>query len=74
MDHSAETLTAMKRYGVYVADIGSNSYVTGEPSASWSAETISQMQQIRMSAFEFVDTRSITGNPNFNSSSYQATW
>ena len=26
--------TAMKRYGVYVADIGSNSFMTGEPNAS----------------------------------------
>ena len=66
--------TAMKRYGVYVADIGSNSYMTGEPSATWSPDTISQLQRIQMASFEFVDTRSITGNANFNSNSYQASW
>jgi hypothetical protein len=66
--------TAMKRYGVYVADIGSNSFMTGEPSASWSPDTISQLQRIQMASFEFVDTRSISSNPNFNSNSYQARW
>ncbi|WP_167088421.1 hypothetical protein [Massilia frigida] len=66
--------TAMKRYGVYVADIGSNSFLTGEPSASWNPETISQLQRIQMGSFEFVDTRTITGNPKFNANSFQASW
>ncbi|QNA89021.1 hypothetical protein G4G28_12000 [Massilia sp. Dwa41.01b] len=66
--------TAMKRYGVYVADIGSNAYLTGEPSANWSQDTIAQLQRIQMASFEFVDTRTITGNPNFNVNSYRASW
>ncbi|MDQ1817965.1 hypothetical protein RBA41_32160 [Massilia sp. CCM 9210] len=48
--------------------------MTGEPSASWNPETINQLQRIEMSAFEFVDTRSITENANFNAASYQASW
>jgi len=66
--------TAMKRYGVYVADIGSNAYITGEPSANWSPDTISQLQRIQMGSFEFVDTRAITSHPKFNPNSFQAAW
>jgi hypothetical protein len=66
--------TAMQRYGVYVADIGSNSYLTGEPSASWNDATISQLQQIRMSSFEFVNLQAITGNSKFSGTSFQASW
>ena len=66
--------TAMQRYGAYVADIGSNAYLTGEPSAAWSADTIAQLQQIRMSSFEFVNLQSVTGNAKFSASSFQANW
>lgn len=66
--------TAMKRYGVYVADIGSNSYMTGEPNANWQADTISQLQQIRMSSFEFVNLQAITGNSKFSGTSFRASW
>ncbi len=66
--------TAMKRYGVYVSDIGSNSFITGEPSANWQSSTISQLQQIQMSSFEFVNIGNITGDARFNGNSYQASW
>ena len=65
---------AMQRYGVYVSDIGSDAYFTGEPSASWSATTISELQHITMSSFEFVNTGAITSNPKFNVNSFQAAW
>ncbi len=65
---------AMKRYGVYVSDIGSDAYFTGEPNATWSATTISELQRITMSSFEFVNTGAITTNPNFNINSFQAAW
>ena len=66
--------TAMQRYGLYVADIGSDLYVQGDPSASWSGSTISQIQSLHMSDFEFVDTGSVTGDARFNGNSFAASW
>lgn len=65
---------AMQRYGLYVADIGSNLFVQGEPSARWSEATISQLQTLQMSQFEFVDLSAITRDPRFNSGSLQGAW
>jgi len=66
--------TAMQRYGLYVADIGSDLYVQGDPSVQWSGPTISQVQSLRMSDFEFVDTGSVTRDPRFNAGSFAASW
>src|SRR5205823_1367964 len=41
--------TAMQRYGLYVADIGSDLYVQGDPSVQWASGTFSQIQTLRMS-------------------------
>ncbi|WP_341677981.1 hypothetical protein [Niveibacterium sp. SC-1] len=65
---------AMQRYGLYVADIGSDLYVQGEPSARWSDQTISQIQGLHMNDFEFVDLGAITGRAGFDGNSYRATW
>lgn len=66
--------TAMQRYGLYVADIGSDLYVQGDPSVHWSGSTLSQIQTLRMSNFEFVDLGAITRDPRFDTNSYQAGW
>jgi len=66
--------TAMQRYGLVVADIGSDLYVQGDPSASWSAATIGQIQTLRMSDFEFVDIGSITRDSRFDGNSFAAGW
>jgi hypothetical protein len=66
--------TAMQRYGLYVADIGSDLYVQGDPSAAWSASTISQVQGLRMSDFEFVDLGAVTRDGRFDGNSYAASW
>lgn len=65
---------AMQRYGLLVADIGSDLYVQGEPSTRWSSQTIGQLQSLRMTDFEFVDMRSVTGDARFKPDSFQATW
>lgn len=65
---------AMQRYGLYVADIGSNLFVQGEPSARWSEATISQLQTLEMNQFEFVDISAVTGDPRFNPASLQGAW
>jgi hypothetical protein len=66
--------TAMQRYGLYVADIGSDLYVQGDPSVQWSGGTIGQIQSLHMSDFEFVDTGSVTGDARFNGNSFAASW
>lgn len=66
--------TAMKRYGLYVSDIGSNFYVQGEPSAAWNAQTITQLQTIPMSSMEFVNLNAVTSDPRWSSGSMAAGW
>jgi len=66
--------TAMQRHGLYVADIGSDLYVQGEPSVTWSGSTISQVQSLRMSDFEFVDLGAVTRDARFGGNSYAASW
>jgi hypothetical protein len=65
---------AMQRYGLYVADIGSDLFVQAEPSAQWSDATITQVQTLQMSQFEFVDTSAVTSDARFNNNSFQGAW
>lgn len=65
---------AMQRYGLYVADIGSDGFIQGEPSAKWDPATIQQLQSLRIGQFEFVDLGSITRDARFNRDSLQAVW
>lgn len=65
---------AMQRYGLYVADRGSNLYVQGEPNAQWLDATITQLKTLAMGDFEFVDMGSITRDSHFDATSYQASW
>ena len=66
--------TAMQRHGLYVADIGSDLYVQGDPSVSWSGPTVSQIQTLRMGDFEFVDLGSVTRDSRFDPNSFAASW
>jgi hypothetical protein len=52
-------LTALKRYGMIVADNGSSWYVSGEPSAHWSNDDLHTLGRVPGSAFEVVDTSSL---------------
>lgn len=71
----ARTLAqAMQRYGVYVADIGQDFFVQGEPSARWSPLTKYQLRQLRLREFEFVDLSKVTAHPQFSENSYRASW
>lgn len=66
---------AMKTYGVYVADNGSDFFVQGEPNARWQDSTVSQLQGgLTLDRFDFVDLGSITRDPRFLPTSYQARW
>ena len=62
-------LQAMKTYGMYIADGGSDMYVTGEPSAAWMDDTFSQVQSVGSSQFEAVDISAIMQRPGFDPNS-----
>jgi hypothetical protein len=59
-------LQAMKTYGMYIADGGSDMYVTGEPSALWADETFSQVQAVGSSQFEAVDLSGVRARAGFD--------
>lgn len=52
-------LTALKRYGMIVADNGSDWYVSGAPSPGWNNDDLHSLGQVPGSAFEVVDTSSL---------------
>ncbi len=62
-------LQAMKTYGMYVADGGSNWYVSGEPSADWQDDTFTTVQAVTGDQFEAVDITAITGKSGFDPNS-----
>jgi hypothetical protein len=52
-------LTALKRYGMIVADNGSNWYITGAPNYGWSNDQLHTLGRVTGSNFEVVDTTSL---------------
>ncbi|RZL03744.1 MAG: hypothetical protein EOP36_03295 [Rubrivivax sp.] len=67
--------TAMKRYGLYIADNGSSFYVQGEPSVKWNSNIHAQLQQgITLDQLEFVNLNTVTQNAKFNKNSMAASW
>jgi hypothetical protein len=50
-------LEALKRYGMIVADNGSDWYISGAPHPRWSNEQLHTLHRVPGSAFEVVDTR-----------------
>ena len=63
---SKAILQALKTYGMYIADGGSNLYVQGDPSADWQDNTFSQVQSVGSSVFEAVDLAPIMGRAGFD--------
>jgi hypothetical protein len=49
-------LTALKRYGMLVADNGSSWYVTGASDRRWNDDDLNQLKTVPGSAFEAVST------------------
>jgi hypothetical protein len=52
-------LIALKRYGMIVADNGSNWYISGAPSPGWSNDQLHTLGRVKGSSFEVVDTTSL---------------
>jgi hypothetical protein len=57
-------LVALKRYGMFVADNGSNWYVSGAPDERWDNDELHTLNQVHGSDFEAVDESSLMVSPN----------
>ena len=66
---SKAILKALQTYGVYLADGGSNLYVQGEPSASWSDTIFDEVQTVTSADFEAVDLGPIQARAGFDANS-----
>jgi hypothetical protein len=56
-------LTALRDYGMILADNGSPWYVTGSPARGWNDDDLHQLQQLHGSDFEVVDTSTLRNGP-----------
>jgi hypothetical protein len=56
-------LTALRRYGMILADNGSPWYVTGAPHRGWDDDDLHELGRITGSDFEVVDTRRLRSGP-----------
>ena len=52
-------LVALKRYGMLLADNGSDWYISGAPSPGWSNDQLHTLGRVKGSAFEVVDASSL---------------
>jgi hypothetical protein len=57
-------LTALKHYGMMVADNGSNWYISGAPDNRWNNDDLANLASIPGSDFEVVDTSSLMVSAN----------
>jgi hypothetical protein len=66
---SRAILQALQTYGMYIADGGSDLYISGEPSASWADATFSEVQSVPTADFEAVDLSPIQARAGFDANS-----
>ena len=57
-------LTALKRYGMFLADNGSDWYMSGVPDERWDNDVLQTFSQITGDKFEFVDESSLMVHPD----------
>ena len=57
-------LTAMKRYGIILADNGSPWYISGAPDERWDNDVLHEIKDIPGSAFEAVDVSGMIVGPD----------
>lgn len=57
-------LIAMKKYGIILADTGSDMFISGEHHDDWNDEVLSQLSNLKLSDFEAVETGDITPYPH----------
>jgi hypothetical protein len=56
---SKVVLVALKKYGMFVADNGSDWYISGETNTNWNDNDLDQLKTVPASAFEVVETGAI---------------
>ncbi|HKD75439.1 MAG TPA: hypothetical protein VKB76_08090, partial [Ktedonobacterales bacterium] len=57
-------LAALKRYGMIVADNGSNWFFTGAPDSRWNDDDLNQLKTVPGSDFEVVNAAGLQVDPN----------
>jgi hypothetical protein len=57
-------LRALKKYGMILADNGSNWFVSGENNTGWDDDALNALKGLRGSDFEAVDTSALIVDPN----------
>ncbi len=62
--HTRVILTALQRYGMFVADTGRSWFISGTTDSRWVDEDLDQLKTVPGSAFEVVTTGTIT-RPSF---------
>lgn len=56
-------LTALKKYGMFVADVGANWFISGAPDERWNETVINEIRSVHGSDFEAVKTVDENGDP-----------
>ena len=57
-------LVALKKYGLILADNGSDWYISGEPNDNWDDDALHELGQVKGSDFEAVDVSSLMLDPD----------
>ncbi|MGD0844653.1 MAG: hypothetical protein ABSA06_09840 [Geobacteraceae bacterium] len=57
-------LTALKKYGMILADNGSSWYISGAPDAGWDNDLLHELGGVTGSAFEAIDESALMVDPN----------
>jgi hypothetical protein len=57
-------LTALKKYGMMLADNGSSWFISGESNERWNNDTLHELQQLQGNDFEAVDATSLIVDEN----------
>ncbi len=57
-------LVALKTYGMFVADNGSNWFISGAPDERWNNDEVHTLNRVRGSDLEAVDESSLIANPD----------
>jgi hypothetical protein len=57
-------LTALKKYGMILADNGSSWFISGAPDPRWNNDALRELSRVTGSAFEAVDESSLMVNPD----------
>ena len=52
--HIQVILKAMKKYGLILADIGSNMYISGAPDSRWNNDELQKLGTVNASNFEVI--------------------